>query len=154
VTIVGSMLVLAMMVENAQQLFGRYFPTEEYGSLNGEVTQSMIELFASDRPGAIYFVGGDRMGFDSIPSLAYLLPGVTGHDLAPPYDLPSASATTSDDRVFIVLPEQAQALQTLEARYGPGQVTKRYNRLGRLLFFVLTTNKPSAAVLSSSPSAT
>ena len=38
-------------------------------------------------------------------------------------------------RVFIVLPEESQALQALEARYGPGLVTKRYNRLGRLLFF-------------------
>ncbi len=152
VTIAASMLVLAMMVENGVQLFGRYFPGEEYGSLNGEVTQSMIELFAADHPGAIYFLGGDRMGFDSIPSLAYLLPGVTGRDLAPPYDLPDASDPMPDHRVFIVLPEQAQALQTLEARYGPGQVTKRYNRLGRLLFYVLTTGKPSAAALSSSPS--
>jgi len=45
VAVVGaSLLMVLMMGENINHLFIDYLPTENYGSLNGEVTQEIIEL--------------------------------------------------------------------------------------------------------------
>jgi len=130
------LLVLLAAGENARHLFLDYFPREEYGSLNGEVTQAMIEILAEEGPGTqIYFIGGERMAFDSIPSLPYLLPGVRGTDLEAPYRIPKASHSSASPRIFFILPEQSQAIQAIPRLYPGGQLRAGYNRHGRLLFY-------------------
>lgn len=130
------LLVLLAAAENARHLFLDYFPREEYGSLNGEVTQAMIEILAEEGPGTqIHFIGGERMAFNSIPSLPYLLPGVRGADLEAPYRIPKASRSSASPRIFFILPEQSQAIQAIPHLYPGGQLRAGYNRHGRLLFY-------------------
>jgi 4-amino-4-deoxy-L-arabinose transferase-like glycosyltransferase len=125
-----------MMYENIDQLFWKYFPEETYGSLNGEVTQEMVEFLQGEsKEVKIYFMGGERMQFDSIPSLAYLLPGYTAESLETADDLPSPSSI-SQRTLIIALPEEEALLNLFNAACPESSTIARYNRHGRLLFYV------------------
>ena len=143
-----AILVAVMMAQNLEALFLRYFPREEYGTLNGAVTQEMIAIlpaFPADTP--LYFFGGERMGFTSIPSLAYLLPQAKATDAVSAADIAAGAA----DLVAIVLPEQASILAELERRFPEGEGMRRYNRSGRVLFDLWAVGEAAAALPSLSP---
>jgi 4-amino-4-deoxy-L-arabinose transferase-like glycosyltransferase len=125
-----------MMYENTDQLFGKYFPVETYGSLNGEVTQEMVKLLQSESNEVkIYFFGGERMQFDSIPSLAYLLPGYSAKNVERVDDLPPPGSI-SQRTLVIALPEEQAILDQIKLAHPESSTIARYNRHGRLLFFV------------------
>jgi 4-amino-4-deoxy-L-arabinose transferase-like glycosyltransferase len=131
-----------MMYENIDQLFWKYFPVETYGSLNGEVTQEMVEFLQGEsKEVKIYFMGGERMQFDSIPSLAYLLPGYTAESLETVDDLPPHSSI-SQRTLIIALPEEQALLSQLSSIHPESSTIARYNRHGRLLFYVRIIDPP------------
>ena len=131
-----SLLMVLMMGENIKHLFLDYFPTENYGSLNGEVTQEIIELLEDELPQTpLFFTGGDRMSVHSIPSLAYLLPDAHTYDLPPPYDLPRDFSPQGPFTLFAILPEETAAFEKITSSYADGITQPRYNRHGRLLFY-------------------
>ena len=128
------------MFQNLRHLVVDYFPGETYGSLNGEVTYEMIELIHEEGQDAAYFfIGGERMNFDSIPSLAYLSPSVTGTDLAYPYSLPDAAKNSNMKKIFIILPDEQVALDIIGQNFDHTSTVPRYNRHGTLLFYVLSS---------------
>ncbi|MFN2149337.1 MAG: ArnT family glycosyltransferase [Anaerolineales bacterium] len=130
-------LVCFMAFQNLSQLFGTYFPREAYGSLNGEVAMRMVDVLGDtgfEQP--VFFVGGDRMSFYSIPSLPYLLPDVAGVDLEYPYEVPETVPQQDQPLLFIILPEQSSALELIHERYAPGKLSASYNRRGQLLFYL------------------
>lgn len=130
-------LVLVMGAQNLTHLFGRYLPQNEYGSLNGEVTMGMIQILRDEsHRQPVYFVGGDRMSFYSIPSLPYLLPDVEGVDLNDPFIIPEGTAQSDQPQLFFILPEQTLALEVIHERYSPGELRASYNRRGQLLFYL------------------
>lgn len=132
-----SLLIVLMMGENLKHLFIDYFPNEVYGSLNGEVTQEIIELLDVEPPQTpLFFVGGDRMSVHSIPSLAYLLPDANAHDLPPPYDLPNDFSPRGSYTLFAILPEESAAFEKITSSHPDGTTQPRYNRHGRLLFYL------------------
>jgi hypothetical protein len=132
------MLTLAlvwMMVENVHFLFNRYFPNEVYGSLNGEVAQEIAVILQDEQPELpIFFFGGDRMQFDSIPSLAYLAPEYHAQSYGSIEELDFLQIGLEHTFV-IVLPEQLDTLQALRQSYPEASENARYNRHGRLLFY-------------------
>ncbi len=129
-------LVGLMMWQNYDQLFNRYFPTERYGSLNGEVAMEIIHLLQEETEiPLIYFAGGDRMEFDSIPSLAYLLPGVQATELSSMEDLDPAD--TEGERTFVItLPEEIELRTAIQQTFDDANPIPRYNRHGDLLFYL------------------
>ena len=131
-----SLLMIFMMAENLQHLFLDYFPNENYGSLNGEVTQEIIEILEDEPPQtALFFVGGDRMSVHSIPSLAYMLPNALAYDLPTTLELPDESDPQGPVTLFAILPEEVSAFEKITSRYS-GKTQERYNRHGRLLFYL------------------
>ena len=131
-----TVLILVSSVENANHLFLEYFPEETYGSVHGEVTFKMLEVLQEEGNDAkIYFIGGERMYFDSIPSLAYLNPDARGEDLAYPYDI--SHLDRNEKRVFIVLPEFQEAITAIASSLEQATVRPRYNRHGKLLFYMI-----------------
>jgi 4-amino-4-deoxy-L-arabinose transferase-like glycosyltransferase len=148
VLVCGAILLAVMMAQNVDSLFLGYFPREEYGSPNGAVTQEMIAILpAFPDETRVYFFGGKRMGFASIPSLAYLLPQATATDADSAQDVP-ADAT---GLLAIVLPEQAPVLAELEQRFPEGAGMRRYNRFGRVLFDLWAVGEAAAALPSITP---
>jgi hypothetical protein len=144
----GAILLAVMLAQNLDHLFLRYFPREEYGSLNGAVAQEMIAILPAFPPGTpLYFFGGERMGFASIPSLAYLLPQASATDAGSAGDVP-ADAT---DLLAIVLPEQGPVLADMKQRYPEGTGLRRYNRFGRALFDLWAVGEAAAALPTISP---
>jgi hypothetical protein len=95
----------------------------------------------------VYFFGGGRMGFSSIPSLAYLLPGSSAVDLTSADEIP----TDASDLVAIVLPEQSDALAGLQTRFPEGAPLRRYNRHGRLLFDIWAVGDAAQALTTNLP---
>jgi hypothetical protein len=79
------------------------------------------------------------MNFDSIPSLGYLSPSVTGTDLAYPYTLPDASLNSNMKKIFIILPDEQEALEIIGQKFDHTSTVPRYNRHGTLLFYVLSS---------------
>ncbi|TET99882.1 MAG: phospholipid carrier-dependent glycosyltransferase [Anaerolineales bacterium] len=132
-----SLLIVLMMGENIKHLFLDYFPSENYGSVNGEVTQEIIELLEVEPPQTpLFFIGGDRMSVHSIPSLAYLLPDAHTYDLPPPYDLPHDFSPQGSYILFAILPEETAAFEKITSSHADGTTQPRYNRQGRLLFYL------------------
>ena len=110
-SLLAGLLVIVMLTQNLDQLFGRYFPREEYGSVHGEVTQAMIEIWPAIPPGTpAFFFGGERMGFASIPSIAYLRPEAYALDLDRVDRIPPSLKAL----VAFVLPEQGASLAALQ----------------------------------------
>jgi hypothetical protein len=130
-TALAGLLLVVMITQNFDHLFRDYFPREEYGSVHGEVTQAVIELWPAIPPGTpAFFFGGERMGFASIPSLAYLRPEAHATDV----DRVERIPPSTHDLVAFVLPEQAASLADLRSRFPEGIALRRYNRHGRPLF--------------------
>jgi len=136
-TAVSFALIFTMAAQNITHLFLAYFPEERYGSLNGEVAYEVSHLLDRiERPDEIYFIGGDRMNFSSIPSITYLHPDVTAVDLSPPYVFPAASDPAAS-RLIIILPGQTEAVRYFSNRDAVPQTEIRYNRDGEPLFIYL-----------------
>lgn len=130
--------LLGSMLQNARFFYLDYLTRERYGSLNGEVTQAMIELL-QEQPEQVqvFFLGGDRMAFHSIPSLPYLLPNADGHTIDDPSDLPRQLDPSLRPVLFIVLPEESAELQEIQDRYSSQAPVPIYNRYGKLLFYLI-----------------
>ncbi len=132
-----SLLIVLMVGENIKHLFLDYFPTEIYGSLNGEVTQEIIELLEVEPPQTpLFFIGGERMSVHSIPSLAYLLPDAHTYDLLSPYDIPNDFSPQGSYTLIAILPEEIAAFEKITSSHADGTTQPRYNRHGRLLFYL------------------
>ncbi len=147
-SVLAGLLVIVMLTQNLDHLFRDYFPREEYGSVHGEVTQAIIELWPSLPDGTpAYFFGGERMGFASIPSLAYLRPEAHALDL----DRVDRIPPSLQGLVAFVLPEQAASLAELRSRFPEGIALRRYNRHGRLLFDIWAVGDAAQALSPALP---
>jgi hypothetical protein len=90
----------------------------------------------------IYFIGGERMQFDSIPSIAYLQPEFSAESVETIKDL-SLPSSILQRTLFFVLPEQRPSLLQLASTYPESSTIARYNRHGRLLFYVRVVDPTS-----------
>jgi hypothetical protein len=98
----------------------------------------MVELLQEGPVEAdIYFFGGERMRFDSIPSLEYLLPERSAVSVSQTENF-SLPVSLSQTTYFIVLPDERPILESLAKAYPQSSIIARYNRHGRLLFYVRT----------------
>jgi hypothetical protein len=96
----------------------------------------MIELLQEEPSGVdIYFIGGERMQFDSIPSITYLQPAFHAESVEQIEDF-SLPASIHRRTIFIILPEQRPILEVLASSFPESSIIARYNRHGRLLFYV------------------
>jgi len=144
----AALLLVITLAQNIDHLFRRYFPREEYGSLNGAVTQKMIEIWPSLPPDVpVYFFGGDRMGFASIPSITYLRPEAQATDVDHVDQIPARTSGL----IAVVLPEEQASLVDLQERFPGGTVSRRYNRQGRLLFDLYATGEAAQALSPALP---
>jgi hypothetical protein len=138
-----SIVVLLAMAQNLYLFYRDYLPREEYGSYKGEVAQGMVEILDDEQQGVeVYLVSGGRLHIDSLASLHYQVPNVTGWDLDPPYELPDTAGPGGTRRLFFILPEQITARLEIESKYTGGLTFPRYNRHERLLFYVGSTVQP------------
>jgi hypothetical protein len=109
----------------------------------------MIDLLSHEAIApSVYFLGGERMGYASIPSVPYLLPHIIGHDVAEPYRL---TGDLSCAWVFI-LPEEQHALPTIEAQTPGGSTGERYNSQGRLIFLLRRSDPAGCPARARAPS--
>jgi 4-amino-4-deoxy-L-arabinose transferase-like glycosyltransferase len=136
-------LLLAGMFQNARFFFLDYLTRERYGSLNGEVSQAMIELLREQPEQTnVYFLGGERMAFHSIPSLPYLLPEVQGQTIDDPSELATETGRITGPIIVIVLPEESSALEKILDHYSSESPVPIYNRYGKLLFYFVRGENP------------
>jgi len=142
---VGAALLGVMIVQNLDALFVRYFPREEYGSLNEAVTQEMAAILPYWRaPPRVYFLGGERMISASIPNLAYLVPDAMPTVLTSAGDVPDRATGW----IAIVLPEEGDELTALRRRFPEGTGMRRYNRHGTVLFDIWAVDDAATALRS------
>jgi 4-amino-4-deoxy-L-arabinose transferase-like glycosyltransferase len=143
--VLAGLLLIVMLAQNLDHLFHRYFPREEYGSLNGAVTQAMIEIWPSIPRGVpVYFFGDGRMGFASIPSITYLRPEAHAIDADSVDEIPPQTS----ELIAFVLPGETTSLAALQARFPEGLSLRRYNRHGRLLFDIYAVGEAAQALPS------
>ena len=127
----AGLLVLACW-EDLRFYFGDFSANKRFGDVNTEVATQVGRYLAKKEPGIqVYFLGG-RMGYYSHATIPYLAPRAVGNDVLdaltgpPDWDLPGPT-------IFILLPERAQELDSLEQSY-PGGTYIRYPGKEGVLF--------------------
>lgn len=138
---ISLVLVLLLGADEARFYFFDYTPNSHLGGENTVVAHKLGSyLQVSEDPTEVVFFGHPRMGWKSIPSLQYLAPNVTGHNITEPWELTIIPEFNSDHLTFVFLPERDADKDAVMRTYPDGQMTTEYNEYGRILYWMYEVN--------------
>lgn len=127
-----------LAVTSVRFYFFEYGPRYYFADANAEVATELGRQLAGAPPGThVYFLGHPRMGYGSLPSLAFLSHGVPGTDVLPGDDASKLGAVRGP-RIFVALPhrkEQLRALVGVEDSEALGVVWRRPKPTEPLYYF-------------------
>ena len=102
-----------LAVTSVRFYFFEYGPRYYFADANAEVATELGRQLTGAPPGThVYFLGHPRMGYGSLPSLAFLSDGVPGTDVLPGDDASKLEAVRGP-RVFVALPHRKEELRAL-----------------------------------------
>jgi 4-amino-4-deoxy-L-arabinose transferase-like glycosyltransferase len=122
----ASILVIAAFLD-LRFYFTDYTPSRVFSDTNTEVAQNLaLFLLAEDldQGAQVYFSGLPRMGYRSIETLPYLVPGDTFTDIVEPLTAPPTWAVQRP-AAFVFLPENVGDLTWVEQAYAGGETIVR-----------------------------
>lgn len=83
----------------------------------------------------VYFFGHPVMDYHTLPSLPYIAGNATGYDIRLPLDDGQNPPIEGMDIVFVVLPQNVEALSELEQRFPGGEMITKYDEQGQPIFY-------------------
>ena len=124
--LINVLAILAIAVISADELrfyFLDYTPKSDFGGANGMVAQRLAD-YLQDKPNdyQVFFFGQPRMGYDSIRSLPYLAPHVTGITCNTSWASTETPRPTSEHFAFVLLPENLSELESIQVDYPSGKL--------------------------------
>jgi 4-amino-4-deoxy-L-arabinose transferase-like glycosyltransferase len=132
--------LLAMVVLCIGELRFYYFeytPDSEFGGTNSLVAQRLADsLEHKTTEWQVLFWGAPRMGYYSIPSLQYLVPEIEGLDMTHPWGSPDNPQPTSNQLVFVLLPDHEGELPAIQDDFPDGILTRELDRKGQPLYWL------------------
>lgn len=140
---VALVLVLSWLAwRNVHYYFAEVFEDYVLGGRNTE-TATAIARYLDDRqpPPTVYFFGLPRMGYRSLSTIPYLVPQVTGQDVADPLQV-EPEWRLSTPTVFLFLPEREKELDFVRARYPDGTLHWLRDADGLPLFLTYEVSDP------------
>lgn len=122
VTILVFLFMAFMMTSDLYFYFIEYTALNRIDNINsnGMIAQELAN-YLKDKPTGttVAFFGTPNMGYYSIPSTRYLSPHVTGVDVTVPWKSFDRSQLTSDENIFVFLPEREDEIPEIRKEY-PG----------------------------------
>jgi len=135
-TIVGGVVLLVAALFDFRFYFLEYTPARRFSDANTEVAQNLgrfLQAEGLDQGAQVYFSGMPRMGWRSIETLPYLVPGDTFTDIGEPLAAPPTWAA-EPPTVFVFLPENLGDLAWVERAYPGGEIVVRTAKGDRDLY--------------------
>ncbi len=139
------LLVIGMGVSDLNFYIFKYSPQTQLGGQNTLVAHKLAAYLQQQDPMQVAFFGGDRMGYYSINSTAYLAPHIEGLDFREPWGSENNPTITSNKVLFVFLPEQRDNLDLVSRDYPGGTLNTEYDQQGGplyWLYFVDQTAQP------------
>jgi len=134
--LVLALLIVALAAGNLRYYFVTFIPSHRYGSSNGETATMIGHYLQGQLPGTqVYFLGAPRI-YWGFGTMGFLAPQVEGHDIEQPLTAPPDLAHTSQNAVFVLLPDRANELQWVQAVFPGGQTREFHDDLEWLRFIV------------------
>jgi len=121
----------------------KYTPQTQLGGQNTLVAAKLADYLKTQDPMQVAFFGGDRMGYYSINSTAYLAPHIEGLDFREPWGSPDNPEITSQQVIFVFLPEQKENLDLVRQDYPQGQLITETDQMGAPLYWLYTVDTSS-----------
>jgi 4-amino-4-deoxy-L-arabinose transferase-like glycosyltransferase len=137
ITILSIVLMAALAIDELYFYFRVYTP---YNALsvarsNDVIAQSLADyLETKPRDTQVIFFGSPNMGFYSIPSIQYLVPGIKGIDISETWSSKFKPQITSDHLLFVFLPNHLDQVVLVQADYPHGQLYSFQAADGNLLY--------------------
>jgi hypothetical protein len=103
---------------------------------NGMIAQRLADyLQTRSSDTQVVFFGAPSMGFYSIPSLQYLVPGVEGIDINQPWGAPENPQPTGSRLLFIFLPSNEDQIPLVQEDYPGGTLSSTIAADGQTLYW-------------------
>ncbi|MCJ7703778.1 MAG: glycosyltransferase family 39 protein, partial [Anaerolineales bacterium] len=129
--------ILVIGLGELQFYYFEYTPSSEFGGANSLVAQNLADTLA-EKPNQVevLFWGAPRMGYYSIPSLQYLVPEIKGLDMTHPWGSAQNPQPTSDELIFVLLPDHEGELAAIQADFPVGSLVQEFDRNGHTLYWL------------------
>ena len=116
----------------------KYTPHTQLGGQNTLVAGKLADYLKKQEPAQVAFFGGDRMGYYSINSTAFLAPHILGLDFREPWGSEDNPTISSGQVIFVFLPEMEEDLDRVREDYPSGQLTTEVDLMGAPLYWLYT----------------
>lgn len=135
-TTAAVVLLVGVGISNVYFYLYTYTPQTNLGGPNTLVAQRLAEYLQTEEPMQVAFFGGERMGYYSINSTAYLAPQMEGLDFREPWGSPDNPPISSDRVAFVFLPEVEENLQLVRQDYPEGKLSVSLDKEGNPLYYL------------------
>ena len=134
---IGLLIICLIGIDELNFYFFKYTPNSDLGGFNTLVAQRLADYLENKKENwNVLLYGSPNLGYSSIPSLPYRLPGVTGLDMVAPWGSPENPLPQSDHLIFVFLPNHEQDLQQVQACLPGGKLVEEYGPKDELLFWL------------------
>jgi 4-amino-4-deoxy-L-arabinose transferase-like glycosyltransferase len=136
-TFAAGLLVICLIgLDELNFYFFKYTPNSDLGGFNTRVAQQLAD-YLENKNGDwnVLLYGSPSLGYRSISSLPYRLPGVVGMDMVAPWGSSENPSPQSGHLLFVFLPNHQQDLQQVEASLPGGKLVEEYGLNHELLFW-------------------
>lgn len=141
--VVGIGLILFISLDDLRFYYFDYTPRSDFGGANTLIAQQLANYLVTQPDDLeVFFLGGTRMGYYSHSSLPFLAPHVKGVDINHPWGSPENPQPTSQNLLFVFLPETHEELESIKASYPGGKYMEIRKNDGQPLFW-LYSHSPS-----------
>jgi 4-amino-4-deoxy-L-arabinose transferase-like glycosyltransferase len=130
-------LIIFIVLDDMRYYFLDYTPRSDFGGENTMVAHQLAEYLMTQPEGLeVFFFGGTRMGYYSIPSLPFLAPHVKGIDINHPWGSPENPKPSSHNLLFVFLPDTQDELESVKSSFPGGYLMEVVKEDGRTLYWL------------------
>jgi 4-amino-4-deoxy-L-arabinose transferase-like glycosyltransferase len=130
-------IIIFIGLDDLRYYFLDYTPRSDFGGENTLVAHQLAEyLITQPDDLEVFFFGGTRMGYYSIPSLPFLAPHVKGIDINHPWSSPENPKPTSQNVLFVFLPDKHDELENIQSSYPGGLLMEVVKEDGKTLYWL------------------
>ncbi|MBS3752736.1 MAG: glycosyltransferase family 39 protein [Anaerolineales bacterium] len=137
IRVLAILVIVLVAADELRFYFLEYTPSSNFGGANSMVAQRLAD-FLQEKPDdyQVFFFGHPRMGYDSIRSLPYLAPHITGYTCTEPWGSDENPSPTSDQLGFVFLPKHQSKLEAVQADYPSGKLLVEKIRDDQVLYYL------------------
>jgi 4-amino-4-deoxy-L-arabinose transferase-like glycosyltransferase len=137
VNVAAIALIIFVGLDDIRYYFLDYTPRSDFGGENTLVANQLAEYLMTQPDGLeVFFFGGTRMGYYSIPSLPFLAPHVKGIDINHPWSSSENPRPSSPNLLFVFLPDKHDELESIKSSFPGGHLMEVIKEDGKTLYWL------------------